>query len=71
MEARSITRIGSHCTVLIDEIREGEAWCRTEGDAPEIDGVVIVAGVAGRPGDFIDVEIEDARGPVLFGKRID
>lgn len=71
MEERGAERIGSRHTVIIDEIREGETWCRTEGDAPEIDGVVILSGIAGAPGDFLEVEIEDARGPVLFGEKVE
>ncbi len=70
MEERGTGRIGERQTVLVDEIRDGEAWCRTEGDAPEIDGVVIVPDADCAPGDFLEVEIDDSRGPVLFGKKV-
>ncbi len=54
-------RVGSRMTVLIERVDDGGATARSYADAPEIDGVVHVAG--NEPlavGDFCDVEITAA-----------
>lgn len=54
-------RIGNIETVLIDEVVDEGAVGRSQSDAPEIDGQVFIDGATHlQPGDFIDVEIEDA-----------
>ncbi len=70
MDEKGERRVGERLTVLVDEIHEGESWCRTERDAPEIDGVVILPGAAGSPGKFLEAKIVDSRGPVLFGEKV-
>ncbi len=70
--ARLAARIGSHCTVLVDEIDEdGTAVCRSYADAPEIDGLVFIEdGADLQPGDFVEVEIVDSSEHDLWGERV-
>jgi ribosomal protein S12 methylthiotransferase len=58
--ARRDELIGSRVTALVDQVGQG----RTFREAPEIDGVVVVADDA-VPGTFVEVEIVDALGPDL------
>lgn len=54
-------RVGGIEPVLVDSVERDTAIARSYGDAPEIDGQVIVAGVAGaRPGDALMVRITRA-----------
>jgi ribosomal protein S12 methylthiotransferase len=51
-------RIGTRIEVLVDEVSGGRATARSRGDAPEIDGVVHVAGARGlRVGDLAWVRV--------------
>lgn len=53
--------IGRIEKVLVDDVREdGLLTARTERQAPEIDGVTLVAGAELRPGGFARVRITDA-----------
>ena len=55
---RLASRVGKRMRVLIDSIEEGLAIGRSEGDAPDIDGVVRIAGATGlEVGDWAEVEI--------------
>lgn len=65
-------RIGDQMTVLVDEVDEEEgALARSPGDAPEIDGLVIVPDGEGlRPGDFARVRITDCDVHDLYAERI-
>lgn len=55
------TKVGKKMSVLVDEVRKGEVICRGPGDAPEIDGSVVLKGRWDlRPGDFVEVEIKKA-----------
>lgn len=61
--ARLAARVGGVEQVIVDEIDAGQdiALARSRGDAPEIDGRVVVAGGSGlRPGDIVQVEITAA-----------
>jgi ribosomal protein S12 methylthiotransferase len=52
--------IGREMTVLVDEIDEEGALARSPGDAPDIDGLVIIpAGEHLEPGEFARVRITD------------
>lgn len=54
-------KVGQRMVVLVDEVRPEAVIARSEADAPEIDGQVIVAGAWElEPGDFIEVEITAA-----------
>jgi len=51
-------KIGRRMTVVVDEVDESGVQARSQGDAPEIDGLVFVEGATDvEPGDFIEVEI--------------
>ena len=73
--ARLAARIGRTLPVIIDEVGEPDAdgdvgaTGRSQADAPEIDGSVLIrqapAGLS--PGDFVEVRIEDADAFDLFG----
>jgi len=59
ISARRLKRkVGKTLEVLVDEVSRGGAVARSAGDAPEIDGVVHVAGAAGlSPGDRVRVRV--------------
>ena len=53
--------IGRRLSVLVDGvIEDGRRLARGPGEAPEIDGVILVEGSDAAPGEFIDVEITGA-----------
>ena len=53
-------KIGQEMTVLVDDIDEEGALARSPGDAPEIDGLVVIPEGAGLPvGEFARVRITD------------
>jgi len=69
--ARLARRVGTECRVLIDRIEDGVAIARSEGDAPDIDGVVRIARARGlRAGEFADVRIEAADAYDLAGRVV-
>ncbi len=54
-------KIGRILDVIIDDVTEDGAIGRTQGDAPEIDGTVTIAGAPDlEPGDIVLVNITDA-----------
>jgi len=56
--AKLAAKVGRRMKVLVDSIDGNAAIARSEGDAPEIDGVVkIVKGGKLPLGEFVDVEI--------------
>jgi ribosomal protein S12 methylthiotransferase len=73
--AKLTAKIGRILPVIVDEVGEADqdgdvgATGRSQADAPEIDGNVFLRNVAPslRPGDVVDVEIEDADAHDLFG----
>ncbi|MBY6201243.1 30S ribosomal protein S12 methylthiotransferase RimO [Maritalea mobilis] len=71
-EAKLAAKVGQRMTVLVDEIDEDGATCRTMADAPEIDGNLFIdEGVEGlSPGDFVEVEVDEASEYDLWGKRL-
>ena len=68
ISARRLARhVGKTMTVLVDEVdEEGIVIARSEGDAPDIDGLVFVEDCEAEPGDFISVEIIDSDTHDLF-----
>ncbi|MDR2032140.1 MAG: 30S ribosomal protein S12 methylthiotransferase RimO [Azoarcus sp.] len=66
-------RIGREMTVLVDEVDEEEgALARSPGDAPEIDGLVILPEGEGlQPGDLVRVKIVDCDVHDLYAERVD
>lgn len=64
-------KIGSRMTVLVDEVHPNESFARSAGDAPEIDGNVIIEGGWDlEPGDFIEVTITNSSEHDLWGQPI-
>ena len=73
--AKLAAKVGRTLPVIVDEVGEPDedgdigATARSQADAPEIDGNVFLRNVPAslRPGDFLDVLIEDADAHDLFG----
>lgn len=63
---RAASLVGSTRRVLVEGIEDGELYGRTCGQAPDIDGVTFIDGVA-TPGEFVSVRITDALGYDLVG----
>ena len=60
-------KIGRIETVLVDEVDGDNAIGRTSADAPDIDGVVHLAGAEGlQPGDLVEAQITAADGHDLW-----
>jgi ribosomal protein S12 methylthiotransferase len=55
---RLATRVGKRMRVLVDSVEDGEAIARSEGDAPEIDGVVRIENAGKlKAGDWAQVDV--------------
>ncbi|RPJ43824.1 MAG: MiaB/RimO family radical SAM methylthiotransferase, partial [Candidatus Latescibacterota bacterium] len=68
VRARNASWTGRTIEVLVDG-EDGEGtWARTEGDAPEIDGAVLLPPGSGAPGDFLRVRVAGAAGATLFAE---
>ena len=73
--AKLAAKVGRTLPVIIDEVGEPDedgdvgATGRSQADAPEIDGAVYLRNVPEgvKPGDFVQVEVEDADAHDLFG----
>ena len=64
-------RIGQRITVLVDEINDEGAVARSRGDAPEIDGVVMIKNTERlKPGEFIEVEVLDTNQHDLYARLV-
>jgi ribosomal protein S12 methylthiotransferase len=72
-EAKLQARVGQVMQVIVDEVDEQGATCRTRADAPEIDGNLFIdAGFEGlAPGDLVTVRVDEAGEYDLWGARID
>ncbi|MDR0810231.1 MAG: 30S ribosomal protein S12 methylthiotransferase RimO [Gemmobacter sp.] len=71
-EAKLQAKVGRRLRVLIDEVDEEGATCRTMADAPEIDGNLFIdkGFETLAPGDFATVEIEEASDYDLWGRPV-
>jgi ribosomal protein S12 methylthiotransferase len=69
-EAKLEAKVGSRIDVIIDEIDEDAATCRTKADAPEIDGNLFIdEGFEDlNVGDIVSVEVDEAGEYDLWGK---
>jgi ribosomal protein S12 methylthiotransferase len=73
--AKLAAKVGRILPVIIDEVGEPDedgdigATGRSQADAPEIDGSVFLRNVPTtlKPGDFVDVAVEDADSHDLYG----
>ncbi len=71
-ERRLARRVGQVEPVIVDGVEGDAAIARSYGDAPEIDGNVIVSGGGHlAPGDFVDVVIEGHDAYDLFARLQD
>lgn len=71
-EAKLTAKIGTLQHVLVDEVDEDGATCRTMADAPEIDGNLFIdEGFEGlRPGDLVEVEVDESSEYDLWGRLV-
>ncbi|MDG2231463.1 MAG: 30S ribosomal protein S12 methylthiotransferase RimO [Paracoccaceae bacterium] len=71
-EAKLVAKVGQKLDVIIDEIDESGATCRTKADAPEIDGNLFIdkGFEALSVGDIVSVEVDEAGEYDLWAKRI-
>jgi len=71
-EAKLAAKVGRRMQVIVDEIDDEAATCRTHADAPEIDGnLYIDTGFAGLSvGDIVTVEVDEAGEYDLWGRLI-
>jgi ribosomal protein S12 methylthiotransferase len=69
--AKLAAKVGQRLEVIVDEIDEDGATCRTKADAPEIDGNLFIdEGYEGlSPGDIVTVEVDEASEYDLWGRR--
>ena len=68
--AKLAAKVGRTLEVIVDEIDDEAATCRTKADAPEIDGNLFIdedfEGLS--PGDILTVEVEEASEYDLWGR---
>ena len=71
-EAKLQAKVGSRIDVIIDEIDEDAATCRTKSDAPEIDGNLFIDEGFEKlnVGDIVTVEVDEAGEYDLWGKLV-
>ncbi len=71
-EAKLAAKVGKRLEVIVDEIDQEAATCRTKADAPEIDGNLFVdEGFEGLSvGDVVTVEVEEAGDYDLWGRVV-
>ena len=69
-EAKLAAKVGQKLDVIVDEVDEEAATCRTKADAPEIDGNLFIdEGFEGlKPGDIVTVEVDEAGEYDLWGR---
>ena len=69
-EAKLAAKVGQKLDVIIDEIDESGAACRTKADAPEIDGNLFIdeGFETLRVGDIVSVEVDEAGDYDLWAK---
>jgi ribosomal protein S12 methylthiotransferase len=71
-EAKLTAKVGRVMQVVVDEIDEDAATCRTMSDAPEIDGNLFIdeefEGLS--IGDLVTVEVDEAGEYDLWGRLI-
>ena len=68
--AHLAARVGTRVEVVVDEVDEEAATCRTKGDAPEIDGNLFIDENFAhlKPGDRVTVTVEEASEYDLWGR---
>ncbi len=71
-EAKLQAKLGRTLEVIVDEVDDEAATCRTKADAPEIDGNLFIdEGFADlQPGDIVSVKVDEAGEYDLWGRRL-
>ena len=71
-EAKLAAKVGKVLEVIVDEVDEDGATCRTKADAPEIDGNLFIdEGFDGlAPGDIVKVMVDEAGEYDLWGRVV-
>ena len=71
-EAKLAAKVGQRVDVIVDEVDDEAATCRTKADAPEIDGNLFIDDgfEALTPGDIVTVEVDEAGDYDLWGKLV-
>ena len=71
-EAKLAAKVGTTIQVIVDEVDEDAATCRTTSDAPEIDGNLFIdEGFEElKAGDMVDVLVDEAGEYDLWGKIV-
>ena len=69
--AKLEAKVGRRLHVIVDEVDDEAATCRTMADAPEIDGNLFIdEGFEGlSPGQIVTVEVDEASAYDLWGRR--
>lgn len=63
--------VGKREKVFVESVAEGEYICRSERDAPEVDGeVYVTSNFPLQPGDFVEVEYTGAMDYDLFAESV-
>ncbi|MES2914370.1 MAG: 30S ribosomal protein S12 methylthiotransferase RimO [Pseudomonadota bacterium] len=70
--AKLAAKVGKVLEVIVDEVDEDGATCRTKADAPEIDGNLFIdeGFEALAPGDIVTVEVDEAGEYDLWGRVV-
>ena len=71
-EGKLAAKVGRTLQVIVDEVDEEGATCRTMADAPEIDGNLFIdEGFESlKPGDLVTVEVDEAGEYDLWGRLV-
>ncbi len=71
-EAKLAAKVGKVMEVIVDEVDDDGATCRTKADAPEIDGNLFIdeGFEALAPGDIVTVQVDEAGEYDLWGRLL-
>ena len=71
-EAKLAKKLGQKLQVIVDDVEDEAATCRTMADAPEIDGNLFIDSNFEdlTIGDIITVKVDEAGAYDLWGQRI-
>jgi ribosomal protein S12 methylthiotransferase len=71
-ESKLAAKVGKTLQVIVDEVDETAATCRTIADAPEIDGNLFIDEdfESLKPGDVLSVLVDEAADYDLWGKPV-
>ncbi len=67
---KNLVLIGSKKEIIVDEIIEDQALCRSRYDAPDIDNQIILPASELKPGDILTCRIKEAYEYDLVGERV-